>query len=213
MQPCHRSPPDAASAISSLRQTTHSSGTERRLRRFDEPYTQTYAAAVKQALRYAWWGTFTGLGALVIGLVVFFVYALSEVLAHPGLSLVDGYWIGRLPWTGIGEGLTVIGATVAVVLGTVTVWLGGNRWTRVLVLVPLAVAGFFWFAALLPPPGGAPCTDCTTQVADPFAFAYSLPVLTVVLLLLPAVAIAAVAFTSRPSRARRVVGSAALPPR
>src|SRR5664280_1116969 len=102
---------------------------------------------VKQALRSAWWGTIAGVGALVIGLAVFLVYALSEVLAHPGLSLEDGYWIGRLPWTGIGEGLTVIGVTVAVVLGTLTVWLGGTRWRRALVLVPLASAVFFWFVA------------------------------------------------------------------
>ena len=94
-------------------------------------------AAMERALRSAWWGTIAGVGALVIGLAVFLVYALSEVLAHPGLSLEDGYWIGRLPWTGIGEGFTVIGATVAVVLGTLTVWLGGNRWRRALVLVPL----------------------------------------------------------------------------
>jgi hypothetical protein len=174
----------------------------------DAPWAQTYGAAVKQALRLIRWGTMAGLGALVIGLAVFFVYALTEVLAHPGLSLVDGYWIGRLPWTGIGEGLTVIGATVAVAFGTVTVWLGGNRWTRALVLVPLAVAGSFWFAATLPPPGGAPCTDCTAQVADPFAFAYSLPVLTVIMLLLPAVTIAVLAFTSRPGHARHVGESA-----
>lgn len=156
---------------------------------------------MKQVLRFSWWGTIAAVGALVVGLAVFFVYALSEVLAHPGLSLVDGYWIGRLPWTGIGEGFTVIGATVAVVLGTVTVWLGGNRWTRALVLVPLGVAGFFWFAAMLPPPGGAPCTDCTAQVADPFAYAYSLPVLTVIMLLLPTVVVAILAFTSRPGHA------------
>jgi hypothetical protein len=182
------------------------------VRRLDAPYAQTYGAAVKRGLWFVWWGTIAGLGALGIGLAVFFVYALTEVLAHPGVSLVDGYWIGRLPWTGIGEGFTVIGATVAVVLGTVTVWLGGNRWTRALVLVPLAVAGFFWFAAMLPPPGGAPCTDCTAQAVDPFAFAYSLPVLTMLMLLLPAVAIAALAFTSRPGRARHTGKSTALPP-
>ncbi len=174
----------------------------------DAPDAQTYGAVVKQALRFARWGTIAGLGALVTGLAVFFVYALTEVHAHPGLSLVDGYWIGRLPWTGIAEGLTVMGATVAVLLGTVTVWLGGSRWTRALVLVPFAVAGFFWFAAMLPPPGGAVCTDCAAQVADPFAFAYSLPVLTVILLLLPAVTIAVLAFTSRSGRARQVGGSA-----
>ena len=155
---------------------------------------------MKQVLRLVWWGTIVGVGALVIGLAVFFVYALSEVLAHPGLSLVDGYWIGRLPWTGIGEGFTVIGATVAIVLGTATVWLGGNRWGRVVVLVPLAVAGFFWFAAMLPFPGGAPCTDCAEPIPDPFAYAYSLPLSTILLLLLPTLVVAVLAFMSRPAR-------------
>jgi hypothetical protein len=163
---------------------------------------------VNQALRSAWWGTIIGVGALVFGLAVFVVYALSEVLAHPGLSLVDGYWIGRLPWTGIGEGFTVIGATVAVVLGTVTVWLGGNRWKRALVLVPLAVAGFFWFAAMLPFPGGAPCTDCAAPVPDPFAYAYSLPASTLTFLLLPAVMVAVLAFTSKPVRRGQVTAPA-----
>jgi hypothetical protein len=160
---------------------------------------------VRQALRVAWWGTVAGIGALVIGLAVFFVYALSEVLANPGLSLVDGYWIGRLPWTGIGEGFTVIGATVAVVLGTVTVWIGGNRWGRAIVLVPLAVAGFFLFAAMEPFPGGAPCSDCGAPVPDPFAYAYSLPVSTVIFLFLPAVVVVVLAFMARPARGRLTV--------
>ena len=157
---------------------------------------------VNQALRSAWWATIAGMGAMVTGLAVFLVYALSEVLAHPGMSLIDGYWVGRLPWTGIGEGFTMIGATVAVVLGTLTVWLGGNRWSRALVLVPLAVAAFFWFAALLPFPGGAPCTDCGQPVPDPFAYAYSLPLSTVLLLLLPALVVAGLAFSSRPAHPR-----------
>jgi hypothetical protein len=167
---------------------------------------------VKLALRSTWWGTIVGVGALVTGLVVLFVYALSEVLAHPGLSLVDGYWIGRLPWTGIGEGFTVLGATVGVVLGTVTVWLGGNRWKRAIVLVPLAFVGFFWFAALLPFPGGAPCTDCVAAVPDPFAYAYSLPASAVTFLLLPAVVVAVLAFTSKPGRARPGDGRATVSP-
>jgi hypothetical protein len=166
-------------------------------------------AAIGRALRSAWWGTIAGIGALAIGLAVFFVYALSEVLAHPGLSLEDGYWIGRLPWTGIGEGFTVIGATVAVVLGTLTVWLGGTRWRRALVLVPLASAVFFWFAAMLPEPNRAPCTNCAEPVADPFAYAYSLPASTLTLLLLPTLFIAVLAFTSRPVVRGQVDGPAA----
>jgi hypothetical protein len=157
---------------------------------------------VERVLRTAWWGTIAGFGALLIGLSVFFFNALSEVLAHPGLSLADGYWIGRLPWTGIGEGFTVIGATVAVVLGTVTVWLGGDRWRRAVVLVPLILAGFFWFVAMLGNPNRAPCTSCPEPVADPFAYAYSAPESTLVFLLLPTVLITVLAFRSRPGRVR-----------
>lgn len=167
------------------------------------------AAARDQALRLTWWGTLAGAGGLLIGLAVFFLYAVSEVLAHPGLSLADGYWIGRLPWTGIGEGFTVIGATIVVVLGTLTVWLGGKGWWRLVVLAPVALAGFFWLVALLPPPGGASCTDCIAQVADPFAYAYSLPASALIFLLLPGVIVAVLAFISRPARQTGASTSAA----
>ncbi len=169
------------------------------------PDAQTYGAIVRAALRVAWWGTIAGAGALVIGLLVFFVYAFSEVLTNPGASLVDGYWIGRLPWTGIGEGFTVLGATVAVVLGTISVWLGGNRWSRAVVLVPLALAALFWFAAMLPFPGGAPCDDCGAPLPDPFAFAYSLPLLAILMLLLPALVVSVLALLSRPARGRLTI--------
>ena len=43
--------------------------------------------------------TVGGLSVAAIGLVVLFAQAVSEVLAGPELSLVDGYWIGRPPWT------------------------------------------------------------------------------------------------------------------
>ena len=54
----------------------------------------------------------TGLGLLVL-------YAATEVLANPGLTLADGYWIGRLPWTAIGIALAVLGATGVIIFGTV----------------------------------------------------------------------------------------------
>jgi hypothetical protein len=65
------------------------------------------------------------------------------------------------------------------------------------------LAVFFWFAAMLPFPGGAPCTECEAPVPDPFAFAYSLPALTAILLLLPAVVAAVLAVGSRPTMAAR----------
>jgi hypothetical protein len=144
----------------------------------------------------AWWGTVAGLAALVIGLAVFFLYALSEVIAHPGLSLADGYRIGRLPWTGIGEGFTVMGATAAVVLGSVAILLGGSRWRSIPVPVLLAAAAFFWFLAVLGTPNRGPCTDCTIRV-DVFAYAYSVPETTLILLLIPSVLTAALALAVR----------------
>ena len=40
--------------------------------------------------------------------------AIVEVATgEPGMSLVDGYWIGRLPWTPIGVGMALFGATAA----------------------------------------------------------------------------------------------------
>ncbi len=150
-------------------------------------------------LRLAWWGTLAGLAALVFGLAVFFFYALSEVLANPGVSLVEGYWIGRLPWTGIAEGLTVMGATGAVVLGTLTVWIAGSRW-RYLVLAPLAVAAFYLFVAMLPGRVAVPCTGCQGRI-DPFAYAYSQPENAVIFLIVPALISMAFAFAAREGRA------------
>ena len=147
-------------------------------------------------VRLAWWGTLAGLIALVIGLAFFFFYALSEVLANPELSLVDAYWIGRLPWTGYGEGFTVVGATGAVVLGAVTVWRSGVLWRQLVVMVPLVAAALFWFVAMLPSPFGGLCNDCPPPTPDPFAYAYSVPENTVIFLILPALVASALALTT-----------------
>jgi hypothetical protein len=146
----------------------------------------------------AWWGTLAGLAALLIGLAVFVFYALSEVVANPGVSLVDGYWIGRLPWTGIAEGFTVVGATATVVLGMATVWMGGVRWNSILALIALAVAGLWWLASIfLAHMLGAPCSPCEPLPFDPFAYAYSQPENAVILLLVPAAVMAGLAFSAR----------------
>ncbi len=167
-----------------------------------------YRPAVDRPLRLAWWGTVAGLGAFLIGLAAFFFNALAEVLAHPGLSLVDGYWICRLPWTGVGEGFTVMGATGAVVLGTVTVWVRGRFWVRDVVFLLLLPAALFWAMAMLGTPYGAPCFggNCPLAVPDPFSYAYSVPENTVVFLFLPALVIVALAFAVRVGWLERIDG-------
>ena len=148
--------------------------------------------------RLTWWATTMAAGAAtLIGIVVLFGYSLSEVLAHPGFSLEDGYWVGRLPWISIGVDVTVIGATAMVVFGTVSTFFGRTR-LGLVSLIPFGIACFFWFVALYDHPTGAPCVSCPTQTPDPFAYAYSSPSTTVILLLLPALVVAGLAFATRP---------------
>lgn len=162
----------------------------------------TNSGCMERSRKLAWWATAAGLMAAGGGLVVLFAYALSEVLADPSLSLIDGYWIGRLPWTAIGIDLVVIGSTMAVVFGTLAAWISGGGLRRLVSLLALAVAAFWWFVATLPLAGGAPCPSCPPQGPDPLTYAYSLPDLTLLFLVLPAAIAGAAALSERrPGRA------------
>ena len=162
-----------------------------------------------QVLRAAWWATVAGLLASAAGLVVLFVQAQSEVLADPALTLVDGYWIGRLPWTAVGVDLTVIGATIVVVSGTVTAWLAGGLVRRIVTALALTVAALWWVYAMLPPPRAVPCESCAAPGPDPLTMAYSLPQAATVFLLIPAAIAAGVALSVPRTRRTAVAGAAA----
>jgi hypothetical protein len=138
--------------------------------------------ALKVGLRI----TVAGTVATALGLMVLFLYALSEVLANPGTSLVDGYEIGRLPWTAIGIDLVVVGATAMTLFGTAASWFAGGAARRLVSLLPLAVAATWWFLAAIESSfEGGPCTSCTQPGFDPFSVAYSAPSQTIVLLIIP----------------------------
>ena len=155
--------------------------------------------------------TIAGGGATAIGFVVLFGNALSEVLANPGISLVDGYWSGRLPWTAIGVDLVVIGSTVAVLFGTAFSWLAGGAGRRLVSLAPLVVAAAWWlYASIQSSIEGAPCiilqlgtpnadgtVSCGQPPFDPFAVAYSVPAEAILLLVLPASISAVIALSAR----------------
>jgi hypothetical protein len=158
-----------------------------------------------RVLRPARWAIVVGLSAVAAGLVVLLVQASSEVLTDPGLSIVDGYWIGRLPWTAVGLDLAVVGATIAVVFGTLTAWLAGGVVRRVLTALALVVAACWWLLAMLPPPQGVPCTSCPPPGPDPITMAYSLPGAVALFLLVPAVIAGAVALGA--PRTRPTVGA------
>jgi hypothetical protein len=127
---------------------------------------------------------------LVAGLVVLFVYALSEVLAKPGTSLVDGYWIGRVPWTPFGIWLAFGGANAALILASAVVWLAASWAMRWLTLPGLLAATWWWFITLVfhvPAGGGACCVRPQPQF-DLITAVYSSPEGAVLFILLPAAA-------------------------
>lgn len=148
-----------------------------------------------------------GLSAIAVGLVALLSVSLSEVLAQPGLSLVDGYWVGRLPWTAVGVSLAIIGATITLVSGTAMAGYGGGPVRRLVTTLAVVVAACWWFLAMLPPPQGAFCASCPPAGPDPVTMAYSQPELAVMFLLGPAVITGAMGLGAPRVRRSRVANA------
>lgn len=139
---------------------------------------------------------------LAFGAVWLLAYVVAEALVGDGQgSLVDAYWRGRLPWMGIAEALIVVGATACAASGALATFVNGGWIRRVATLPPLGIIGLWWWVATVPFPGGAYCPTCAPPMADPWAYAYSVPETTLVFLIGPAVLILFLAL------ARRAIGS------
>ncbi|MEI7742269.1 MAG: hypothetical protein WCK58_00815 [Chloroflexota bacterium] len=150
-------------------------------------------------------GTMIGLGAMGLGALVLFAYAFSEVLADPSLSLEDGYWIGRLPWTALGVGLVVGGASLALVTGAIVAFVAGGLVRRAVALGAVIVGAWWWLLVVITAGMGGGCPDCVRSGPDPIATAYSLPVAALVFLVLPAVCAAVAGLAAgRRERARLI---------
>jgi hypothetical protein len=131
------------------------------------------------------------LAALVIGPSILIVYAWVEVLNHPGLSLLDGYWIGRTPWTPLGIVVSLAGGVGGLLAGSVALAIEGGWWRRFLALAAVAAAALWWLTALglLPYP--------RFHGPDPVQFAYILPTTAGLLVLMPAALLATLSITPR----------------
>lgn len=151
-----------------------------------------------------------GLAGIGLGAAVLLVYAWVEFLNHPGISLVDGYWIGRVPWTPAGVLLVIGGASLAVAAGAFRILVWGD-WVRWLLLIPvLGAPALWWLFALrvVPVP--------RYSAVDPVTLAYSAPQGAALFLVVPAVAAAVLAFLpmqpDRRVRRRRVHPPGTPPP-
>ena len=111
------------------------------------------------------------------------------MLNHPGYTLVDGYWIGRVPWTPAGIVMVIGGSVGALLAATSVILVEGGWWRRVLIVPAWAAAALWWSGAMGFYPG--------IHGPDPVTFAYSAPTTAGLLLLLPAVILASVAITPR----------------
>jgi len=151
-----------------------------------------------------------GLGGIFVGASELLVYAWVEFLNNPGTSLVDGYWIGREPWTSAGIIVALAGSILALLAGAVVVLLRGD-WVRwLLLLAVLAAAGLWWAIAL----GFVPYARFSGP--DPIQLAYSEPQTAAILLVVPALAVTVLAFLpmqpDRRIRRRRVHPPGTPPP-
>lgn len=128
---------------------------------------------------------------LAVGIGFLSAYVVLESVAS-GLSPIDAYWRGRLPWMGIAEALVVVGATAALITGAIAVAVRGGWLRRLAVVPPLAIAALWWLVAMIPM-RAVPCNDCPPQIPDPWAYAYSVPETTLLFLLAPAAIVLALA--------------------
>jgi hypothetical protein len=130
--------------------------------------------------------TWVGLALVGIGPSVLLVTTWVVYLNDTSLGLWAGY--GNEPWTSLGIVVTLAGAVVAQLAASARVLARGD-WLRRVLVVPLALVPGAWWATAL---GVVPFPRFTRN--DPIEFAYTLPVAAAVMLLLPAVVAAVLAF-------------------
>jgi len=134
------------------------------------------------------------LGVVLAGLAELAIETWIEYLSHPGLSILEAYQRGREPWTSIGLGAVVGGATLALLIAVSVALVEGSWIRRLLALASVALWAAWWFTAL----GFIPYE--AFDGPQPLTFAFGWPRETALALLLPTVVAALVVFTPRRER-------------
>jgi hypothetical protein len=152
-------------------------------------------------------GTAFAAGIMLAGAAILLVAAVVELATgQPGRNLVDAYWVGRLPWTPIGVGMVLFGATATVVVGSIASWLAAGWLRRVVSLGALLSTAFWWAISPIIRYTGGCCAP--PPAYDPITIAYSDPKSALVLVVVPAIIVAAVVLL--PTRARPSEATAAI---
>jgi hypothetical protein len=144
---------------------------------------------------WGWRATAVGLAAMALGAVAVLVASWQGMQVAPGLTLVDGYWIGLLPWMGVGPSLIGVGSLVVLVAGVITVV--AFRWhplVRLLALAAAAPAAFYWLVVGLVGVPRMPSLLAGTEVGTAL---YSAPEAAATFVIAPTLIVAAFAAAGR----------------
>jgi hypothetical protein len=153
-------------------------------------------AARATAATLAWRLAIVGLLLVGAGLSSVLVASIQGMQLQEGLTLVDGYWIGLLPWIEVGAWLIPIGGVLAFVGAVAAIWLGRGGWVRRLATLPAVAVALFWvlLIAIETAPRHGP--DGSIAHSDVATAVYSSPQNTMVFLLLPTAYVVMLAWAS-----------------
>ncbi|HET7029730.1 MAG TPA: hypothetical protein VFI34_04400 [Candidatus Limnocylindrales bacterium] len=153
---------------------------------------------MRRSAGVAWWLSLAGSAAVVAGFLAILGASIDGMGLQPGSSLIDGYWVGLLPWIAVGTWLVPIGGLVAAAGAMATIWLSpSSRIARIATIPALLVIGFW---ALVTAYEMAPRTavpSAPPSASDLQTVVYSDPATTLVFLLAPALALVLLAFVGR----------------
>jgi hypothetical protein len=96
------------------------------------------------AATVAWRLAIAGLAVVAAGFAAILVASVQGMQLQEGLSLVDGYWVGLLPWIEVGTWLVPIGAVVALVAAVAAIWLGRGGWLLRIATLPAIAVAVLW---------------------------------------------------------------------
>ena len=148
---------------------------------------------------FAW--RFALLGALVVvgGFAAIIAASIQGQALQPDSSILDGYWVGLLPWMEVGTWLVPLGGLAATIGGLVAIWFGRPGLLARLATLPALVVVLFWvlLVAIGMAPRYGPVPDSSPTSSSLATVVYSSPANTIFFLLVPTAVVVLLAAAAR----------------
>ncbi len=148
---------------------------------------------------FAW--RFALLGALVVvgGFAAIIAASIQGLALVPGGSILDGYWVGLLPWMEVGTWLVPLGGLAATIGALVAIWFGRPGLLARIATLPALVVVLFWVLLVVieMAPHTGPSPNSSTTSSSLATVVYSSPANTILFLLVPAAVVVLLAAAAR----------------